>query len=109
MSSPSEPADSFASFAMLGNSTIYLTMSWVDINGNPTDPDSGTQTLTIKDSHDNTIQSYTSGQLTRVSQGNYQYAYVTPVLSANDIYCAQWYASIGGYPDTRRFYFPILA
>ena len=103
------PVDSYASFALHGNSTIYLTMNWVDDTGNPIDPDSGTQTLAIKDSHGNIIQSLASNQITRISQGSYQYIYVIPVLTANDTYCAEWYASIDAYPDTRRFFFPILA
>ena len=100
---------SSASGQQIGGGTIRLIIQWVDWSGNNTDPDTGTQTLTIYNSRGALQATAAASQLTRDGTGVYHYDYVTPTLTANDLFLAQWYASISGEPDRPRYYFTVEA
>lgn len=95
-------------FAVIAGSTVRLTMQWVDWDGNPVDPDSETQTLTIVNwNTGQTLATISSGSLTRTGAGAYYYDYATPTVYATDTFYAQWYAKISTEADLRRFFFSV--
>jgi len=98
-----------ASGQQISGGTIRLTIEWVNWAGIDTDPDSGTQSLTIYNSHGTVQATINASQLTKDGVGQYHYDYVTPTITANDLFLAQWYASIGGEPDRPRYYFLVEA
>lgn len=98
-----------ASGQQIGGGTIRLAIEWVNWAGQDTDPDSGTQTLTIYNSHGIVQATITASQLTRDATGQYHYDYITPTVTANDLFLAQWYASVQGEPDRPRYYFTVEA
>ena len=100
---------SSASGQQITGGTIRLIVQWVDWTGNSVDPDSGTQSLTIYNSHSVLQATITASQLDRDGTGLYHYDYVTPTVTANDLFLAQWYASISGEPDRPRYYFLVEA
>ena len=83
-------------------------MQWVDWNGNPVDPDSGTQTLKIYNwTTGQLLATITASSLTRDNTGLYHYDYTTPTVYATNTFYAEWYAAISGEADKRRFFFSV--
>jgi hypothetical protein len=81
-------------------------MQWVDWNGNPVDPDSGTQTLTIINwNTGQTVATISGSSLTRTGAGAYYYDFTIPTVYAINLLYAQWYAKISGEADIRRYFF----
>jgi hypothetical protein len=98
-----------ASAEQLGGGTIRLTIGWVNWAQDQEDPDPGTQTLTIYDSHGDELKSLTESDLTRDGIGEFHYDYVTPTVTVNDEFLALWFAQISTTPDLVEYFFTVKA
>lgn len=99
---------SSAGIAFTGGRTVRLTVQWVNWASFGTDPDSGSDSLVIYDSHGNVKATITHAQMTRVAAGNYYYDYATPSVTTQDDYDAVWTATINAEPDVMEFFFTLL-
>ena len=100
---------SVASAQQIGGGTIRLSIEWVNWSGQDTDPDSGSSSLTIIDSHGDILTTIKESGLTHDDPGKWHYDYVTPVVAADDVFLAQWQANVSGEPDRPRYYFTVEA
>lgn len=99
---------SSTSIGFTGGRTIRLLVQWVDWSSIQADPDSGTDSLTIYDSHGTVKATITHAQMQKLAPGNYYYDYVTPTVTTQDDYVAVWKATIGGEPDVMEQPFTLL-
>ena len=100
---------SVTSAQQITGGTIRLAIEWVNWAGVDTDPDPGSSSLTIIDSHGVVQATLEESDLTRDDVGKWHYDYETPAVTADEVFLAQWEGDVNGEPDRPRYYFTVEA